>query len=55
MDVKEIINFKALSEAVTGSKTKIRKNNTSEKYQEDVNELLQLVELWVKWKQAKHG
>ena len=54
MSAKDIINFKALSEAVTGSKTKIRKNNTSEKYADDVAELVDMIELWVKWKREKH-
>jgi hypothetical protein len=51
---RDIINFKVLSQELTGSETKIRKQNTAEKYSEDVDELLELIETWAKWKRKKY-
>lgn len=51
---KDIINFKALSKELTGSETKVRKNNTSDKYVDDIKELEDLIDLWLKWKQPKY-
>lgn len=52
---RDIINFKALSEVVTGSPRKITKKDTAEKYADDVQELIDLIDTWLKWKQAKHN
>lgn len=55
MATKDIINFKALSRELTGSEEKIRKNGTAEKYVKDVQELEDMINLWLSWKRSKHG
>lgn len=54
MSAKNIINYKALSEELTGSKTKVRRNGTAEKYADDIQELVDMIDLWLKWKKVKH-
>lgn len=54
-DKKDILNFKYLSKELTGSETKVRKNNTAEKYVEDIDELIDLIEVWLKWKRPKYN
>lgn len=55
MASRDIINYKALSEELTGSSRKITKENTAAKYVDDIEELKDMIELWLKWKRQKYS
>ena len=55
MDAKKIINYKALSEVLTGFPRRITKDNTAAKYADDIQELYDMIELWLTWKRSKHS
>ena len=46
---KNLINWKQLSIALSGSDNAIRKNQIPKKYQHKINRILKLLELWLKW------
>ena len=48
MKHKDLINFKALSKEITGSDRKIRPNKTANKYIEQLQDLDELLEAWIK-------
>lgn len=43
-----LINFQAISEELTGSKTKITQSRTSEKYTQVLNNLDDFLNIWLK-------
>lgn len=48
MKYKKIINFQALSEEITGNKTTIRADRQAKKYLEQLQDLDELIEAWIK-------
>jgi hypothetical protein len=48
MKYKKIINFQALSEELTGNKTTIRADRQTKKYLEQLQDLDELIEAWIK-------
>jgi hypothetical protein len=51
--MKDFINWKQISIALSGSDNAIRKNKIPNKYQRKINRLLKLLELWLKWSTRK--
>lgn len=49
MKHKKIINFYALSEELTGSKTRVKPVGTANKYRDSLEELDLLIDAWLKW------
>lgn len=49
MNIKDLINWKQISIALSGSDNAIRKNKIPKKYQRKIDRLLKLLELWLKW------
>lgn len=47
--MKDLINWKQVSIALSGSDNAIRKNHIPKKYERKINRLLKLLELWLKW------
>ncbi len=47
--MKDLINWKQLSIELSGSDNSIRKNQIPKKYEQKINRLLKLLELWLKW------
>jgi len=47
-NTKELLRWKALSRYLAGNNTSVSANRCPKKYEEDVNELLKLIEGWVK-------
>lgn len=47
--MKEFLNWKQVSIALSGSNNAIRKNNIPKKYELKINRLLKLIDLWLKW------
>lgn len=48
MKHKDIINFNAISEQLTGNKGTIRKGNIPRKYKESFEDLNEFIEAWIK-------
>ena len=48
MKYAKLINFKALSEELTGSKTKITESRTAEKYTQVLNNLDDFINIWLR-------
>lgn len=48
MKYAKLINFQALSEELTGSKTKITESRTAEKYTQVLNNIDDFIEIWLK-------
>ena len=48
MQIKDLINWKTLSNNLAGNDNSIRKNDIPKKYQIRVNYLIQLLEIWDK-------
>jgi len=48
MKNKELVNFKAVSKALTGSDRKVRKDSVAKKYEAAIQELDDLLEYWLK-------
>lgn len=45
----KIINFKELSTQLTGSPTKVRGVNTAKKYANKIQQLEDLINVWIDW------
>ena len=54
MRAEDILNFKAISAILTGKEDRIRKSAMANKYSEDIQELYDYVETWIKRKQGKY-
>ena len=48
MKYAKLINFQALSEELTGSKTKITESRTAEKYTQVLNNLDDFINIWLR-------
>jgi hypothetical protein len=48
MKYLNLINFQALSEEITGSKRKIKQSSTADKYTQILEELNEVLELYIK-------
>lgn len=48
MKYAKLINFQALSEELTGSKTKITESRTAEKYMQVLNNLDDFINIWLR-------
>ena len=48
MKYAKLINFQALSEELTGSKTKITESRTAEKYTQVLNNLDDFINIWIR-------
>lgn len=48
MKYAKLINFQALSEELTGSKTKITESRTAEKYTQALNNLDDFINIWLR-------
>ncbi len=53
MRAEDILNFKAISAILTGKEDRIRKSAMANKYSEDIQELYDYVETWIKRKDRK--
>lgn len=53
-NTKDIINYKALSEIITGQPRRITKEDTAKRYADDVQQLIDMIDTWVKWNVLKH-
>jgi len=53
MRAEDILNFKAISAILTGKEDRIRKSAMANKYSEDIQELYDYVETWIKRKDGK--
>lgn len=54
MRAEDILNFKAISTVLTGKEDRVRKSAMADKYSEDIQELFDYVETWIKRKQGKY-
>ena len=48
MKYAKLINFQALSEELTGSKTKVTESRTAEKYTQVLNNLDDFINIWLR-------
>lgn len=49
MSVLKMINFRELSAQITGEPTRIKQQDTAERYQHDINALEELLTAWIKF------
>ena len=47
--MKDFLNWKQISIALSGSDNAIRKNQIPKKYERKINRLLKLLDLWLRW------
>lgn len=50
---KDLINWHELSRRLSGSGQNIRPNAVPKKYQDKVNRLLKIIEVWERWQKNK--
>lgn len=53
MKHRKLINFNALSEELTRSKTKVKPVGTANKYRDSLEELDLLIDAWLKWNKQR--
>ena len=53
MNPKDLINWRKLSELLTGSPINIRKDHVPKKYEAKVNRLIKIIAIFVRWVNAR--